>query len=213
LEGYCRFDPGSDLFFNLPAFKDPAWKKGEEYVFQSGASYSAGVTSKRYIIQLPKVTQEYETYNFKIDKFNPNGIVFRDGSEIESIQACGCVQTGGSGRHTWKDYVNPQGDNSDRLYHGVVLLPPPSQIKVVQKPGQAPLKYSPFLKGAVRIGDLANWLSGGGRIVFSTNAHLVLGYEDDDYPDNGYWGHDDGNNNQCQHLGGAVIEISVKNPG
>src|SRR5205823_4332911 len=39
-----------------------------------------------------------------------------------SVQAGGCVQTGGVGR-TWKRYVDPSGPNSDRLYHGLIWLP------------------------------------------------------------------------------------------
>src|SRR5437868_5696323 len=34
----------------------------------------------------------------------------------------GCVNTRGSGQ-TWKRYVDPSGDNSDRLYHGRISIP------------------------------------------------------------------------------------------
>src|SRR4051812_12471551 len=42
--------------------------------------------------------------------------------DILLVSAGGCVQTGGHGK-TWKRYVNPQGPNSDRFYHGLIQLP------------------------------------------------------------------------------------------
>jgi hypothetical protein len=39
---------------------------------------------------------------------------------------------------------------------------------------------------------------------------LVLGYEDDDYSDNGYWGHDNGTQNQCKYEGPAWASIHVQ---
>jgi hypothetical protein len=36
-----------------------------------------------------------------------------------------------------------------------------------------------------------------------------LGYEDDDYSDNGYWGHDDGNNDQCKNSVNAFVTVTV----
>src|ERR1700761_737493 len=38
------------------------------------------------------------------------------------VSAGGCVQTGGKGL-TWKRYVDPQGANSDRFYHGIIGMP------------------------------------------------------------------------------------------
>ena len=35
--------------------------------------------------------------------------------------------------------------------------------------------------------------------------HLWLGYEDDNYDDNGYWGQDEGTQGQCK-IGGAFLE-------
>src|SRR3954468_7576288 len=48
------------------------------------------------------------------------GVRFAPGDSVH-LWADGCAQTGGSGS-TWKRYVNPQGPNSDRLYHGLVGL-------------------------------------------------------------------------------------------
>jgi hypothetical protein len=38
---------------------------------------------------------------------------------------------------------------------------------------------------------------------------LVLGYLDDDYGDNGYWGHDDGTENQCRGVGPAWVALTI----
>src|SRR5262245_50328066 len=48
-------------------------------------------------------------------------VQFAPGDTV-TVQAGGCVQTGGSGK-TWKRYVDPQGVNSDRLYHGLIYIP------------------------------------------------------------------------------------------
>jgi hypothetical protein len=48
-------------------------------------------------------------------------IQFLPGDTIR-VLAGGCDQTGGFGR-TWKRYVNPQGSDSDKLYHGLILIP------------------------------------------------------------------------------------------
>src|SRR5438105_9059582 len=63
-------------------------------------------------IDEPNVTQRLTPY---ID------IAFQIGDSV-TIDAGGCVQTGGIGP-TWKRYVNPQGPNSDQLYHGLILIP------------------------------------------------------------------------------------------
>ena len=38
---------------------------------------------------------------------------------------------------------------------------------------------------------------------------MRLGYVDDDYSDNGYWGHDDGTQDQCKYEGDASVYISI----
>jgi hypothetical protein len=126
--------------------------------------------------------------------FAPNDIVYVNGE--------GCVQTGGSG-NTWKRYVNPSGDNSDHLYHGLVRIPGGklagtdvgntlTRIKnVVGRPI--------LVSGDVPIGALV----------------LHLGYEDDNLNDNGYGGHDDGTEDQCKQdinpaFGGAAqVTITI----
>ena len=42
--------------------------------------------------------------------------------------------------------------------------------------------------------------------------YLILGYEDDGYSDNGYWGRegDDGTGNQCAGLGNAYVIATIQ---
>jgi len=120
-------------------------------------------------------------------------IAFRPGDNVQ-VQAGGCVQTGGSGK-TWKLYVDPQGPNSDRLYHGLILLPGitgGSLVRiqgVVGKSQQVPANIDP------------------------STAFLVLGYEDDNYGDNGYGGHDDGTGDQCKNVGAAWVTVRIDHGG
>jgi hypothetical protein len=136
-----------------------------------------------------------QTTNCRIDEPNVKErittypqVTFRSGDSV-TVQAGGCVQTGGSGA-TWKRYVNPSGPNSDRLYHGLIQLPGVQSdvvriAGVVGHPISIPSTLSP------------------------QNAPLHLGYEDDNYGDNGYWGHDDGTQNQCKGVGNAWVTLSI----
>jgi len=134
-----------------------------------------------WVIKLPNVKQESTPYE---------QITFREGDRI-IIQAGGCVQTGGVGK-TWKQYVAPRGPNSDHLYHGLVKVPGATNgfvrlATVVNQPLRIPLKA-----------DIPERL------------HLWLGYEDDGYSDNGYWGHDDGTGNQCKGVGPAWARVRIE---
>jgi len=119
-------------------------------------------------------------------------IRFRVGDQIK-VSGGGCVQTGGAGK-TWKRYVDPLGPNSDRLYHGMVLLP--GAI------GELP---------ADNLNDFARILIVKGTaftvkpISDPSMLHLWLGYEDDNYDDNGYWGQDEGTQGQCK-IGNSFVE-------
>ena len=118
-----------------------------------------------------------------------------------TVQACGCVQTGGAGK-SWKSYVTPRGRKSDRLYSGTIALlydnkvPPPS---FWQNP-----------TNMMRIGDFIRQAGPQGfTIPPGYSARLLIGYQDDDYGDNGYWGHDDGTDGQCRGVGPASIKVTV----
>lgn len=165
---------------------DEIFKRGEETVLHPKQS----AAMDRWIILLPNVTlprTEYEQI-----KFRPNDEV--------TVKACGCVQTGGKGAETWKRYVNPVdkanffGPQISPRYYGSMRIPNAQSPKLRESP----------IPGFVRFIDLKN------PIQITENSYLTLGYEDDDYDDNGYDKHDNGNENQCEFTGGAAVEIIIK---
>ncbi len=125
-------------------------------------------------------------------------IKFLPGDSI-SIDAGGCVQTGGAGR-TWKRYVNPSGSNSDRLYHGKISIPGITN-------GMVRIKDCPAFHVAKQI---PSPLPGN---VPASSLFLQLGYEDDGYGDNGYYSHDDGTEDQCKNSVNAFVIISIGHNG
>jgi hypothetical protein len=100
-----------------------------------------------------------------------------------SVTAGGCVQTGGAGA-TWKRYVDPAADND--LYHGLITIPGATS-------------------SLARLVNVVNqqWVVGG------RGGSLILGYQDDGYGDNGYWGHDNGTGNQCLNSVNAFVNIVI----
>lgn len=115
-------------------------------------------------------------------------VTFQPG-DVVTIAAGGCVQTGGHGR-TWKRYVNPSGDNSDRLYHGLIWIPG-------------------VMGGPVRV---QGWVGRPLTVppgVLPAQAFLRLGYEDDGFADNSYSAHDDGTADQCKGTGGGAAWIQI----
>jgi hypothetical protein len=113
------------------------------------------------------------------DKNYPT-IILHPGSFV-TIHAGGCVQSGGSGQ-TWHRYVDPSGPNSDHLYHGLIGYPGSGALKHFSPASQTPAGWT--FQIASNVPD---------------NGSLTLGFEDDNYSDNGYWGHDrdNGPNGQC----------------
>ena len=125
-------------------------------------------------------------------------IKFAPGDSI-SIDAGGCVQTGGHG-NTWKRYVDPSGANSDRLYHGQIWIPGinASLVRVKDFTAFKVAKQIPSpLPASLNPADL----------------YLRLGYEDDGYSDNGYYSHDDGTEGQCKNSVNAFVIVSVGHNG
>jgi hypothetical protein len=114
-------------------------------------------------------------------------IKFQKNDEI-FITAGGCVQTGGHGE-TWKRYVNPSGDGNAYYYFAKIQIPG-------------------VTFGLVRMEQFLNK-----KLVFTLtpdeSSYLILGYADDNYSDNGYWGHDDGTENQCKGVGNAFVNIVI----
>jgi hypothetical protein len=125
-------------------------------------------------------------------------IKFLPGDSI-SIDAAGCVQTGGSGR-TWKRYVDPSGPNADRLYHGLIWIPG------INNALQRIEDFAAFRVARQIPSPLPANLSAG-------SLFLHLGYEDDGYGDNGYYSHDDGTEDQCKNSTNAYVIISIGHNG
>lgn len=109
-------------------------------------------------------------------------IQFQPGDRV-SIDAGGCVQTGGHGS-TWKRYVDPASDSD--LYHGLINIPG----------GTA---------GTQRLVAVV----GQTVVIGGSGGSLMLGYQDNNYSDNGYWGHDDGTGNQCKGVGNAWVHLVI----
>jgi hypothetical protein len=122
--------------------------------------------------------------NVKQNQTTYGQILLSSGDKV-NVTAGGCVQTGGHGK-TWKRYVDPAGPNSDHLYHGLILLP-----------GMA---------GATRIGD---FIASTKTYDITAPGSLALGYEDDQYDDNGYYDHDDGTGDQCKNVENAWFQIVI----
>jgi hypothetical protein len=104
------------------------------------------------------------------------GYTFPAGSHV-TIQANGCEQTGGSG-DTWKRYVNPDPPNGSSFY-GLAGIYPTTH-------------GGPTTLGLTRISSIQ-----GHVYRPTTQSYLQVGFKDDDYDDNGYDSHDDGDNGQC----------------
>jgi hypothetical protein len=120
-----------------------------------------------------------------------SNVVFAPG-DVVVVGAGGCVQTGGSG-NTWKLYVKPSGPDADHLYHGLIRIP-------TATPGN----------GLDRINDIKDQnLTVTGAGVRQSDLVLHLGYEDDDYSDNGYYSHDDGTEDQCKSIGPAQVRVVI----
>lgn len=116
-----------------------------------------------------------------------------------SIDAGGCVQTGGAGA-TWKQYVNPSGPNSDRLYHGEIWIPG-INTKLTRVKDFAAFKKAQTIPSPLPAG------------VSASELYLHLGYEDDHYGDNGYYRPDDGTENQCKNSTTAYVIVSIGHNG
>lgn len=137
----------------------------------------------------------------RIDHPNPKqrsteypSIPFQPGDTV-TIHAGGCVQSGGRG-NTWHRYVDPSGGDADRLYHGLITIPFATEsLARIQK----------YWNKSVHIADTAP----------PAKLHLQLGFEDDNYSDNGYYSHDNGPNNQCGAADGgpAWVELAIKHHG
>jgi TPR repeat protein len=141
------------------------------------------LNTSEYTIEYPSVDRRVTEYR---------SITFKPYDEF-FVRAGGCVQTGGLGK-TWKRYVDPSGDNTDSRYFGTIWIPGGTSIERIS-------------------GVIGKW-----RMVLpiphsdASQLFLRLGYADDDnhYPDNGYYSHDDGTEDQCRGVGAAWVIIDVR---
>jgi len=159
-------------------------------------------SATRGYVSLPvdEKTSESTTKVWRIDQpvvndpnpFNYDMVAFKPGDAIR-ISAGGCVQTGGHGS-TWKSYTNPTGDNAGNYYSGMLSIP--GVTGNLQRIGGVLAPREWFVPR-----DLPP--------TVLPQLHLIIGYQDDEYDDNGYYSHDDGNNDQCQNVGPAWIEVKI----
>jgi hypothetical protein len=131
-------------------------------------------------------------------------IHFRPG-DIVWITAGGCVQTGGKGK-TWKRYVDPQGPNSDRLYHALIGI-----HRVFETADKGPARMSYLATEQMSPGQWRGVVTIPAYFPDVYNLFLRLGFEDDQYDDNGYWGRDgdDGTGDQCKGLPNAFVKVEI----
>ncbi len=175
--------------------------------FPAGASAKEQVTSTTvdantvtWRITEPVITQPEKNYTkIKVEE-----------GDVITLEAGGCDQTGGLGA-TWKRYVDPQGPNADRLYHGLIRIPgvtekfkasptgPKGLVRFLDM-GMKNISTGQF-RGQFAVGDLSK--------VAEKDRYLRLGFEDDGYGDNGYWGRDDGTGDQCKDLGTSYVVITI----
>ena len=143
-----------------------------------------------------KINCTIDQPNVKQHETEYSTVLFAPGDVVE-VTADGCVQTGGLGA-TWKRYVNPSGPNSATLYHGLIRIP-------TGTPNSALVEIRTVIGKQLMV---------TGTGVSLSQLDLHLGYEDDDYSDNGYYAHDDGTEDQCkgtstQDGGPAHVTVTI----
>jgi hypothetical protein len=184
----CAVDPGIASSQALSFLQRPAGAPNCTTAAQPPTSndeviecFSPRASTDVWTITRPNVKSETTSY--------PN-ITFRAGDLVHVI-AGGCVQSGGSGL-TWKRYVNPMDrvKGSDDMYFGTILIPGGFQkgkIQDAMKSSPIPVVNDP-----------------------GSDRSLRLGYADDGYGDNGYWGHDWGWWEQCRESVDAFVVIVIQ---
>lgn len=130
-------------------------------------------------IDAPEVDESQTDYRF---------ITFASGDQV-SVFAGGCVQRGGKGLR-WARYVDPIGEGSANLYHGLISIPG-------------------LTNGLVRFQNFG--LDAWHTVSAAQSSFLTLGYEDGPtaYADNGYYSHDNGLGNQCANSRDAFVIIVI----
>jgi hypothetical protein len=142
------------------------------------ASTQLDATTTQYTVTQPIVNQPNADY--PMIRLLPGDRVW--------VTAQGCVQTGGGGL-TWKDYVLPFPFESgpQGRYHGTVTVPGNLTRAIYELAEQQPPQ--PLV--------VPDFPSSDSICTSSESLHLQLGYTDDNWGDNGYSDHDDGDARQC----------------
>jgi hypothetical protein len=160
----------------------------DPHPFDCTITTTANADGSEEDVRIDRPVVDRSSFTYETIIFNPNDLI--------TITADGCVQTAGGGA-TWKKYVNPQDKSGspENQYFGTITIPGATSTKgpvenvslnSLTIPGTNPpatifIQKIPMYPG-------------------SSNINLTLGYTDDNYNDdggNGYYDHDDGNNDQC----------------
>lgn len=139
------------------------------------------------IVQYPEVRQQMTLY--------PE-IPIGQGDLLD-VQAQGCAQRGGHGK-TWANYPTPVGENSDKWYAGVLW------IRAVTPTSTDLFPQHRFLPN-LQITELT--------IPPNSKAEIRIGYQDNDYSDNGYYAPDPGIDNQCLNTTEADVTFDIIRSG
>jgi hypothetical protein len=107
------------------------------------------------------------------------------------VRAGGCVQTGGRGK-TWKRYV--KWSLLNRLHFGQIRIP--GVINSLTDFSDLPVNDDVWSQGF--------------KVNTPPSNSIWLGYLDNNYRDNGYWGRDNGTDNQCKGVGNAYVDIWIE---
>jgi hypothetical protein len=183
---------------------DPSGQGNDDWLGETTWS-DASTKYTYYTIDQPTITRPLTPYT---------SIKYAAGDTVR-LSAGGCAQSGGSGQ-TWYSYINPVANASE--YYGMVELPGTGIGGAVVAPqyigtpggGNAPF-YVP--NGGFGVGYTGfsgvSGVNGEKLYVYSgsrdSDLYLTLGYWDDGWPnnansgygDNGYYGWDGGEENQC----------------
>jgi hypothetical protein len=163
-----------------------------------------------YVCMITITTNADGSEDIRIDEpvvtqvsFEYTSIIFSP-SDLVTLTADGCVQTAGSGS-TWKRYVNPSGGNTgvppNGLYFGTIKIKGATTANGLLAEGTPVYQLTP--PGTAQ--PVKIFIPSIDTFPGDSLIDLTLGYIDDDYTDqggNGYWGHDNGNNDQCANTAG-----------
>jgi len=161
----------------------------------NNVSLSTGDDSETYSITV--VTNVASVQDYTINEpvvtkpWSPTSISVLPGDKVEIMDAGGCVNTGGSGPTT-KLYVDPQNKSCslDNNYYGTIAIP--GTIEEAQKK------------------SIREFWQADKFVKVNRASTIELGYVDDSYGDNGYWGMGDtGTCDQCKGHPNAYVKIRV----